>query len=103
MRHQSVRTVGSSGGGRSRRRHDAARHRARPRTRSPTRPRSTGDDAVTVYATGSKLLDLLANDTDADGDDLAVCRVELSKARAVLFAAVGSVSSISLADYAALR
>ena len=97
MRHQSVRTVSRAAVG------VLAAATMLPVMSSPAHaePNSapvTGDDAVTVYATGIKLLDLLANDTDADGDDLAVCRVELSKARAVLFAAVGSVSSISLAD-----
>ncbi|MQW75229.1 hypothetical protein GHK92_05025 [Nocardioides sp. dk4132] len=97
MRHQSVRSVSRAAVG------VLAAATMLPNMSSPAHAEPntapvTSDDTVAVYATGTKLLDLLANDTDADGDDLAVCRVELSPARAVLFAAVGSVSSISLAD-----
>ncbi|MQW75230.1 hypothetical protein GHK92_05030 [Nocardioides sp. dk4132] len=97
MRHQSVRSVSRAAVG------VLAAATMLPNMSSPAHaePSSApvaGDDAVTVYATGLKHLDLLANDTDADGDDLAVCRVELSKARRVLLGAMGSVSSISLAD-----
>lgn len=35
----------------------------------------TAPDAVTVFQGATKEVDVLANDTDADGDDLAVCRL----------------------------
>ncbi len=50
--------------------------RARP-TRSPT-PRSPRADHVTIRGGGSSaLVDVLRNDSDPNGDDLAICRFEV--------------------------
>lgn len=38
-------------------------------------PPTTRDDVVTMYAGGTRLLSVLDNDSDADGDDLEICRV----------------------------
>lgn len=39
-------------------------------------PPVVGDDTLTMYANTLVLPDLLANDTDADGDELKVCRIQ---------------------------
>ncbi|NPC96456.1 Ig-like domain-containing protein [Nocardioides sp. zg-DK7169] len=97
MRHQSVRSVSRAAVGVL----AAATmlpFMSSPAHAEPNNAPVAGDDAVTVYATGMKYLDLLANDTDPDGDELAVCRIDRSPARQVLFAAQGSLSSLSVAD-----
>ena len=46
-------------------------------TASPAQaaPPVTGADSASMYAGNAVEVDVLANDTDADGDDLAVCRI----------------------------
>ncbi|WP_166389802.1 Ig-like domain-containing protein [Nocardioides ochotonae] len=97
MRHQSVRSVSRAAVGVLAAATMLPLMSATAHAETNTAP-VAGDDAVTLYATGITHLDLLANDADADGDELAVCRVERSPVRRVLLAANGSVSSIGLAD-----
>ncbi|GAA4692615.1 hypothetical protein GCM10023226_33210 [Nocardioides nanhaiensis] len=49
-----------------------AAHAAAPGSNAPPTP---VDDQVEVFPGGRAEVDLLANDTDPDGDDLAVCRL----------------------------